>query len=176
MGYPIIVCYAGGTCGDIISQILDPAELTLERQRLKKPHLFANKQEKDLFLGTTQYHSIPSHDFEYHCNSGHGVLGIVCRNMPDAIWAASRFKSLHRPHVWDEMTKFCGSNSVESYAQIIIDFGNMLANYATDVVYLDDIIHGKAVSRLGELGYKTPGADKYKKWLIDNETGNNSHS
>lgn len=175
MGHPIIVCYTGGTCGDIISQILDPAELTTDRQRLKKPHLFTNSQEKDLFLSTTQYLSIPSHDFEYHRDSGHNVLAIVCRYMPDAIWAATRFKSLHKPHVWKEMTKFCGANSIESYAQMILDFGNMIANYATDIVYLDDIVHGKAVSCLIGLGYTTPGANKYKEWLIDNENSNYSN-
>lgn len=165
MGYPIIVCYTGGTCGDIVSQILDPAELTLERQCLKKPHLFANNREKDQFLNTTQYLSVPSHDFEYHRNRGHNVLGIVCRHMSDAVWAADRFKSLHRPQVWEEMTKFCGANSVEAYAQMIIDFGNMLADYATDVVYLDDIIGGLVGTRLNEIGYATPGMHKYKQWL-----------
>jgi hypothetical protein len=175
MGYPIIVCFVGGTAGDIVSQILDPSELTLERQRLKKAYLFASDQEKDIFLETAQYTSVPSHDFEYHRNQNHKVLGIVCRNMHDAVWAASRFKALHRPHVWKEMTAFCSADTIEAYAQMILDFGSMLANYTSNVLYLDDIIAGKAITCLSELGYQTPGEHKYKKWLTENETSNNHH-
>ena len=168
-----IVCFVGGTAGDIVTQILDPRELTLERQRLKKPHLFATDLEKDTFLETIEYTSIPSHDFAYHRNRNHTVLGVVCRDMSSALWAASRFKELHRPHVWKEMTAFCGADTIEAYAQMILDFGNMLASYAKDVLYLDDIINGHAVNRLEELGYRTPGADIYKKWLMEHETSNN---
>jgi len=173
VGRPIIVCYTGGTAGDIVSQILDPAELSLDRQRLKKTHLFSNNQEKDLFLDTVEYMSVPSHDFDYHQTNNHKILGIVCQTMPTAIWAASRFKELHRPHVWKEMTKFCGADTVEAYAQVILDFGNMLANYTSNVLYLEDIINGCAIEKLHILGYQTPGEYKYKKWLIENETSNN---
>jgi hypothetical protein len=172
MGYPIIVCYVGGTAGDVISQILDPSELTLHRQKLKKPHLFANDQEKNLFLETSNFASVPSHDFEYHSNYNHKLLGIVCRYRSDSLWAAHRFKKLHRPQVWKEMTTFCGADTEEAYAQAILDFGNMLANYTSNVLYLDDVINGCAIDRLHELGYQTPGEYKYKKWLIDNETSN----
>ena len=173
MGYPIIVCYVGGTAGDIISQILDPSELSGYRQQLKKPHLFANDQEKNLFLETSGFASVPSHDFEYHSNYNHKLLGIVCRYRSDSLWAAHRFKKLHRPQVWKEMTAFCGADTEEAYAQAIIDFGTMLANYTSNVLYLDDIINGCAIDRLHVLGYQTPGEYKYKKWLIDNETSNN---
>ena len=169
-----IVCFVGGTAGDIISQILDPRELTLERQKLKKPHLFATDAEKDIFLETIDYASVPSHDFVYHRNRNHTVLGVVCRDTCNALWAASRFKKLHRPHVWKEMTAFCGVDSIEAYAQAILDFGNMLASHTNNVLYLDDIINGHAVDRLTELGYQVPGKDIYKKWLIENETSNNS--
>lgn len=173
MGNTIIVCFCGGTAGDIVSTILDPQELTPERQRLKKPHQFSNDREKDLFLNTTQYLSVPSHDFEYHRSHDHKILGIVCRTMPTAIWAATRFKALHRPQVWKEMTAFCGADTVEAYAQTIIDFGNMVASHTSNVLYLEDIVNGNAVECLTQLGYQTPGEHQYKKWLKDNETSNN---
>lgn len=171
-----IVCFVGGTTGDIVTQILDPRELTLERQRLKKSHLFANDLEKDVFLETTQYASIPSHDFEYHRARQHKILGVVCRYMTNALWAAKRFKALHRPHVWKEMTEFCGADTVEAYAQMILDFGNMLEGHTTNVLYLDEIIAGRAIDRLTDLGYQTPGKTKYKEWLIDNETMHNTNT
>ena len=160
-----IVCFTGGTAGDIISEILDPRDLTLERQKLKKPHLFKTDLEKDLFLQTTEYSSIPSHDFAYHRSRSHKLLGIVCRDMPTALWAANRFKQLHRPHVWKEMTAFCGADTVEAYAEMILDFGNMLASYTSNVLYLDNIIKGYAVENLKELGYLTPGVNNYKEWI-----------
>jgi hypothetical protein len=169
MGSPVIVCFVGGTAGDIITQILDPQELTLTRQQLKKPHVFANDTDKDLFLATTTFTSIPSHDFDYHCKRKHNILGIVCRHFADAQWAAHRFKKLHRPHVWSEMTAFCGADTEDAYAQAIINFGNMVANYTTNVVYLDKILTGHAVAELQAIGYQTPGQEKYKKWLVDNE-------
>ena len=165
MGYPIIVCFVGGTAGDIVTQILDPRELSAERQRLKKPHLFSNDIEKDLFVKATDYNSIPSHDYDYHARNNHAILGIVCKEMSNAMWAADRFKKLHRPHVWKEMTAFCGVDTVEAYAQAILDFGNMLSAYTDNLLYLDDIVNGRAVENLHQLGYTTPGQNKYKEWL-----------
>lgn len=160
-----IVCFVGGTAGDIITQLLDPGALTTERQRLKKPHLFASDCEKDLFLKAIGFASIPSHDFEYHYKNNHNVLGIACRSLTDAIWAANRFKKLHSPHVWQEMSISCGANTVEEYAQTIMDFGNMISDYTSNVLYLDDIVNGYAVARLQAMGYQTPGTNKYKEWL-----------
>lgn len=168
MASPIIVCFVGGTAGDILTQILDTAELTPERWQLKKPHLFANDAEKDLFLASTPFISVPSHDFDYHSRRKHNILGIVCRNFSDANWAAARFKKLHRPQVWKEMTAFCGADTKEAYAQVIMDFGNMIANYTNNVVYLDEILTGQAVEKLQTIGYQTPGQEKYKNWLRDN--------
>ena len=121
MANTTIVCYTGGTAGDIVSLIIDPAELSRDRQRLKKPHLFASDAEKDNFLDTAPWASVPSHDFEYHQRRQHEILAIVCRTKPNALWAAERFKSMHRPHVWEEMTQHCGAADVETYAQMILD-------------------------------------------------------
>jgi hypothetical protein len=167
MDTPIIVCFVGGTAGDIVTQILDPSDLTLERQRLKKPYLFDNNIEKDHFIATSKYKSLPSHDFEYHAKNEHKILGVVCRHHPNAMWAADRFKKLHPPHVWKSMTAFCGADTVDAYAQVILDFGNMLASYTNDVLYLDDIINGYAINQLQELGYRTPGKQAYSKWLTN---------
>jgi len=171
----IIVCFCGGTAGDIVTLMLDPSELTLERQSLKKPHQFSGDSEKDLFLSTTKHISVPSHDFEYHRRRNHKLLAVVCRTMTGALWAATRFKALHRPHVWKEMTAFCGADTVEAYAQAILDFGNMVATYTDNVLYLEDIINGKAVDRLVDLGYNVTGQDQYKRWLKNNETSNHSY-
>jgi hypothetical protein len=48
---------------------------------------------------------------------------------------------------------------------MILDFGNMLASYTSNVLYLDNIIKGYAVENLKELGYLTPGVNNYKEWI-----------
>ena len=60
MGYrAMIICYMGGTCGDLISAMIDPTDviienskitLTDERQRLKKSYLFSSDHRRDQYL------------------------------------------------------------------------------------------------------------------------------
>jgi len=116
--------------------------------------------------------SVSSHDFNYHLSRTHKILGVVCRHFSNALWAASRFKKLHRPHVWEEMTAFCGADTEEAYAQAIMDFGNMVVTYTTNIVYLDEILNGHAIEKLQALGYQTD-EQTYKKWLTDYETTQN---
>lgn len=162
---PTIICYTGGTGGDIVTQIIDDRDLLPERQQLKKPHLFTSDNEKDQYIAHSIWNSLPSHDFEYHRKRQHAILGIHCRTWESAIWAATRFKSFHRPLVWKEMTAFCGADTVEAYAQMIIDFGNMLADYTDNVLYLDRIIAGHAIEDIKALGQPTPGIILYNEWL-----------
>ena len=169
---PVIVCYTGGTAGDIISRIIDPSDLSVDRQRLKKPHLFSSIEEKDQYINESQWASLPSHDFEYHRSKQHKILGIQCRDMQLALWAANRFKALHRPHVWEEMSRAYGADTIEQYAQLIIHFGNMIASYTDNVLYLDRIVAGHAIEDLGRLGLPVQGAELYKEWLNSNETSN----
>ena len=171
---PVIICYTGGTAGDIISRIIDPRELSLDRQRLKKPHLFSSNKEKDQYIKNSIWDSLPSHDFDYHREQQHEILGIQCRDIQSALWAATRFKNMHRPHVWEEMSRACGAANIEQYAQMIIDFGNMIASYTNNVLYLDRIIAGYAITDLLELNILVTGQDLYTDWLI-NEASNNSH-
>jgi len=163
----IIVCYTGGTAGDIVARIIDNQELSKDRQRLKKPHLFFSDKEKDQYINDSAWASLPSHDFEYHQSRQHKILGVCCRDMPSALWAADRFKVQHRPHVWEEMSRACGANTIEQYAQMIIDFGNMIANYTNNVLYLDRIIAGHAVADLLDLDMPVTGKDLYTEWLIN---------
>lgn len=171
---PVIICYTGGTAGDIVSRIIDPRELLPDRQRLKKPHLFSSNEEKDQYIKNSIWDSLPSHNFEYHRAQQHNILGIQCRDMQSALWAATRFKNRHRPRVWEEMSRACGATNIEQYAQMIIDFGNMIANYTTNVLYLDRIIAGHAIADLLELNVSVTGKDLYTDWLI-NETMHNTN-
>ena len=70
------------------------------------------------------------------------------------------------------MSRACGANTIEQYAQMIIDFGNMIANYTTKVLYLDRIIAGHAVADLLELDMPVPGKDLYTEWLINEKMHN----
>ena len=176
---PDIVCYLGGTCGDLISTIMDPSDCVLlngavsqpkQRQRLKKPHDFANTQDKDQYLISiaNKYKSVPSHDLNYHKSKGHLFLSIVTENLDTAYWAADRFRQLHRPQVWEEMKHACGACTVKDYAQTMIDFSKMVASHTQKLIPLDLILKGQAVDQLEYITKRTmPDAGKefYTHWL-----------
>lgn len=184
----IIVCYAGGTCGDLVTAMIDPTEAiintnlgTIEhvefRRQLKKPHLFSTNEEKDRYLISVKekYKSIPSHDLDFHVARGHKFVSITVEDFDVAIWAAERFKKCHRPHVWEEMKKFCGADDIAGYAQIMIDFSKVVVQHTNNVVKLEDIKTGKVIPALQSiLGYELDAENKdfYNNWL---NVQNNTH-
>jgi hypothetical protein len=169
-----IICYAGGTCGDMITAILDPVGTRfthttvmiddLDRSRLKKPHLFQSDLDKDQYLIGIEkkYQSIPSHDLDYHIRKKHDFIGITVQDTAMALWAANRFKKLHRAHVWEEMVALCSANSVEGYAQMLIDFSNVVKQYTDRIVTLESIRAGTA---LNNPVLKTANKNFYRNWL-----------
>ena len=172
MDYPTIICYTGGTCGDLITSLIDSRELTAERTRLKKPHTFSTIEEKDQYLiDMQQYDSIPSHDLEYHKLRNHKFIGVRVQDFNIALWAAIRFRAIHRPHVWKEMGKVCGATTINDYAQTIIDFGNYISTATNAILMLEDILCGKAIEKLqsiGEIKIAHNAEDVYNTWLNKN--------
>jgi hypothetical protein len=174
-----LVVYVGGTCGDLIGALIDPscAEvsgtimlLDPEQQKLKKPHNFVNDEQKDNYIKNVQFKSIVSHDTEYHKRKKHNFISIVIDDYKLAVWAATRFKNLHRPHVWEEMKKIGGAKDINEYAQLLINYSSMIKNYANHTINLEDIISGNAIIYLNSF---VPTTEKsnilYKKWLIANQ-------
>jgi hypothetical protein len=172
-----IVCYTGGACGDLITALIDSSDVVLnnnvvhlpaERSKFKKPFLFNNELEKNLYLVEMKkrYRSIPSHDIEYHKDNSHDFIGITVTDYNLAVWAAQRFKKLHRDHVWEEMTKSCGANSVSDYAQILIDYSKMSEKFTNRIVRLEDIVNGNAIKSLSSFNIKVSdeAAKFYDTW------------
>lgn len=173
---PTIVCYMGGTCGDLITAITDPTQAVLnknsvtlpaERSQLKKPHLFETDKDKDIYIDYIGlvYNSIPSHDLAYHVKQRHEFVGIIVNDRTVANWAADRFKKLHRPHVWEEMQKQCGANSSKDYAQSMLDFSNLVREHTDKIVQLERILQGHAVDDIKSLGIPAAGKSFYHSWL-----------
>lgn len=171
-----IICYTGGTCGDLVAAIIDPTGCKFyqnavmhapDRIKLKKSHLFNNNEEKDQYIDTVgkQYLSIPSHDIDYHIDRKHNFIGITVHDKKTAIWAANRFKKLHRPSVWEEMCNACGAKTVDDYAQILIDYSYMVSNHTNRLIKLEDIINGNAIDSLIQLGIEKPSVNLYNNWL-----------
>ena len=171
-----IVCYMGGTCGDILTTIIDPTDavlteravkLTPERSRLKKPHLFDNDKDKDKYVRDIKsvYNSIPSHNIAYHARYSHEFIGIVVDDRAVAEWAAERFKNLHRPHVWEEMQRHCGAGTVKMYAQSMLDFSNLVREHTSNLVQLERILAGTADTDLAMFGISCPGKQLYQQWI-----------
>lgn len=171
-----VVCYSGGTCGDLVSAMIDPkdAELKLSRivmpqyrSRLKKPHQFVDSLAKDQYIQeiSLTYRSIPSHDLQYH--RGQDFIGITVEDRCLAEQAARRFRDLHRPEVWAEMQKCCGAESIEQYAMVLIDFSTLVQQHATWTLKLEDIVAGLAIQRLVQIGkvVDETSQDLYQSWL-----------
>lgn len=149
-----IVCYTGGTCGDLVSAMIDSRGVISangvirhdpQRQRLKKPHQFQNDQEKTDYLAwaETCYTSVPSHDLDYHVRSGHDFFAVTVSTFDTALWAATRFKMQHRQQVWSEMTRSCGASTVQDYAQILMDFSDMIRQKTDKLLALEKIVAGE---------------------------------
>lgn len=157
----IPVVYMGGTCGDLVSAMLDltgvsldstfrKMQMPLERQRLKKPYTFNNDQEKDQYLVdmSKKYSSVPSHDLDYHVQRSHWFVGIRVRNLNIARWAADRFRHAHRPEVWQTVKQGWQIDTVEQYAQLLMDYANLISQHTTHLLNLEDIVSGYGVSCL----------------------------
>lgn len=176
-----IVVYMGGCCGDLVSALIDPTGARLntlnrtvdhcsERQRLKKHALFADDTAKDNYLQamSSLYLSVPSHDLEYHVRRQHRFIGILVRDSATALWAARRFKQAHRLEVWQSIKKSHSIDYVEQYAQLMLDYSNLLLTCTDLVIDLEDIVRDRALSVLAALTNRTLGICAetfYNDWL-----------
>lgn len=175
------VVYMGGTCGDLLTSLIDwsgseinpttsAMRIATDRQRLKKPHLFANDQERDQYVQNMcyKYKSLPSHDLEYHQRHSHKFITITVDTFCSALWAATRFQRMHRPQVWQEVQRLRGINTVTDYANMILDYSSMIKPLANSVITLDSILSGTATNDLEKLGFDIAQDVKqlhYPQWL-----------
>ena len=173
-----IVCYMGGACGDLVTAVIDSTGVKLDdnrfwlddnRMRLKKPHLFATDLEKDQYLATVNEQSISSHDYEYHARRKHDIICVGVFDMTTAMWAATRFKELHRPTVWAEMTALCGAETLEDYAEMYIHNTNMMTrDQQPKIINLADIIGGRLIPVLEQYTTRRLDVDLYTEWKRKN--------
>ena len=172
-----LILYMGGCCGDIITGLIDTKGISItsekcivlkERSKLKRSFEFDNTAEKDAYISSASryWNSLPSHDADYHMQNNHPYLGIVCGNWETALWAATRFRGLHRDLVWKRMSKASGAKTIEEYAQLIMDFSNMIKPAAYKTIELADIVEGNAIEKLKELTQLDDCASiMYNQWL-----------
>lgn len=176
-----IVCYTGGACGDLITALIEVGDTQIagsavkinkDRLKLKKPYLFSSDQEKDAYLNLvrSKYKSISSHDFEYHKKNNHKIIVIDVDDWDNALWAARRFKNLHKDVIWKQIMSDCNISSVTDYAKLMIDFSQMATNYATCSIKLSDITNGNLIEKLHtvyKLQLDSSAEQFYKKWLTE---------
>ena len=174
------VVYMGGTCGDLVSAMLDMKDISLdlplrkmkmpsERQRLKKPYMFDNDQEKDQYLEDMSkiYSSVPSHDLDYHRQRRHWFVGIRVQDPDIALWAADRFRHAHRPEVWQTVKQGWQIDTVEQYAQLLMDYANLISQHTTNLLDLEDIVSGHVVPCLEHIVGRKLGKNAvncYRNW------------
>lgn len=182
-----IICYLGGTCGDLVTAVIDNTGCYIQgeaialdhnRQLLKKSWQFSNDNARDTYLEQISkvYKSIPSHDVEYHLRSNHSFIAIVVNNKSTATWASSRFKRLHKAHVWEEMKSINQADTVEKYAQDMLDWSSWIKQNTTKTISLEDILNGCLEQRISSIINQAPAdINLYQQWQqqINYETSNN---
>lgn len=134
--------------------------------------MFPSNKDKDDYLTQvvtdTDYRSISSHDLLYHVDRKHSFIGITCDDFDIALKAANRFKNFHRPHVWNEMQSACGATTVDDYAQMIIDFSNLVKQHTGRTVKLESIMNNNVLHELNNI-LPTPidknGHVVYLNWI-----------
>ena len=184
-----IVCYLGGTAGDLVTAMIDSSQTSIQkstvkldvaRQRLKKSWQFSNDQDRHLYVEAMQiqYRSIPSHDVEYHLRAGHSFLAVVVNTMNAAKWAATRFRHLHRAEVWQQMQSVNNADSIEKYTQDILDWSSLIKQHTARTISLEDILNGCAGQVLSSIiDIDTTGLNLYHQWLpLQNEISNHCNS
>ena len=166
----------GGTCGDLLTALIDPKDAVLDntkvilpadRQRFKKPHTFNSDREKTQYLKniSKQYNSIPSHNIEFHLKKKHQFVGITVEKFNTALWAAKRFKNMHQIHVWKEMQQACGGSTTKEYAQMIMSYSYMILQNTQKTVSLESILEGYAIEELKPFVPDIAGEEFYHTWL-----------
>ena len=175
----IVICYMGGTYGDMVAGLINEDLKTdaiwlvsrpnEEVSKLKKSHTFGSDQEKDEYVNriSSQYKCILSHDQDYHFSRNHNVLGIVVTNMKSALKCAKRFKAAHRAHVWKEMMDRCGAKTIEEYAEMMIHYGKMIEPQCKWIITTDEIENEQILERIESIvGTSLSKATKnaYKNW------------
>ena len=176
-----IICYTGGTCGDLLTAFFDTSKAKVDpngsvlhdkhRTLLKKPHATC-ELEKIKFLQQCQYLSVPSHSLQFHVDHAHDFYSVSVDSKADALWAAARFRDLHKPHVWLEMCQACGVDSIDGYAQTLLDYSNMVAHYTNKIVKLEYILDGSALDKISNIcdcELDPEAAKFYSDWLNINE-------
>lgn len=172
----IIVCYMGGTAGDLVTATIDGTDTRLDdrkviidskRSKLKKPHLFATSSETVEYIKsmTENYSSLPSHCLDFHIEQRQDFIGIVVNNIETAMWAAKRFKELHLPHVWEEVMSYSNISKVEEYASMMLNFSETIKKYTNKIISLEDILSGNLLTELDRLNIQITNPSLYEDWL-----------
>lgn len=172
----IIICYMGGTAGDLVTATIDGTDTRLDdrkviidskRSKLKKPHLFATSSETVEYIKsmTENYSSLPSHCLDFHIEQRQDFIGIVVNNIETAMWAAKRFKELHLPHVWEEVMSYSNISKVEEYASMMLNFSETIKKYTNKIISLEDILSGNLLTELDRLNIQITNPSLYEDWL-----------
>ena len=178
----IVICYMGGTYGDMVAGLINEdlktdaiwqvARPNEEMSKLKKPHTFSSDEEKDEYINSIslKYKCILSHDQDYHFNRNHNVLGIVVTNMKSALKCAKRFKAAHRTQVWKEMMDRCGAKTIEEYAEMMLHYSSAIEKQSKWIISTDEIEDGCVLEMITQITGRpltTLTQHSYENWRMN---------
>lgn len=170
-----IICYAGGTCGDIVASVIDGTDSELDGSRIQTS--MTRSKLKSWLHGMTEaellgyvddmklrYLSIPSHRVDFHIKHRHDYITIHTDNYDTAYWCADRFKRLHPPFVWQ---KLMNGGTVADYATIILNTSKHMTEHTDKVISLEDILGGNLLDILSQYVTTPLNHSLYNQWLYN---------
>jgi len=169
----MLIVFAGGTCGDIVCELIDRGTMPVfedgYRSKLKHIDRFNSDLEKMEYIKEAEkkFKSIPSHDLDFHIKNQHNFIGITVMNHKDRLWASERFKIINQPESWEVMAKSSGADTIESYAEVIDQMTKRIKITKNPTIDLHNIRNGTLIDQMQALNIDLISSAKehYQNWL-----------
>jgi len=182
--YPVIVCYAGGTAGDLMTAVIDNTDCSYdssknklkigkERSLMKKFYLFKERNDKINYIKNIfqTFKSLPSHDVDFHTRyKEFNTLGITCFDEKLRFLSSKRFKILHSEKVWESLQEVSLASTIEEYSNNIFEISKKIQD---NFIHIDllEVLKGDLINFLEKNNFKISAESKslYNKWLEDSK-------
>lgn len=177
MHLPIdIVAYTGGSCGEMVTAVIDPTGyhfngrylelLKYDRSKLKNREwdFSLSNIDRDNAINelALKYRSLPSHKLDYHAFRKHDVIFIDATQPGMEEWVFNRINDIHsgKHKQWLNLEK-----DKESYINNFYPSQQFLLPIAKRIIKLRDILEGKLIDVLKTYVATPLNEALYYTWL-----------
>ena len=175
MHLPIdIVAYTGGSCGEMVTAVIDPTGyhfngrylelLKYDRSKLKNREwdFSLSNIDRDNVINelALKYKSLPSHKIDYHVLRKHDVIFIDSTEPGIDEWVFNRLHDIHGKNEWLNLEK-----DKEVFFNNLQENQQVMLSIAKRVIKLRDILEGKLIDVLKTYVSTPLNESLYYTWL-----------